>query len=836
MNLTHGSTPRGMPLAWAWRVALALCLLALGGCSGSPSPEPVPPQAEAGIPDHTQFASLACVQCHDLDRPAPVIDATTGAALVHGGGADCGGCHTAGGASWRIFTAFSHAPTPVSCLDCHASARPTGIVNQMLHAYPGVGDCVACHAAGAGVTWTTGSYAHEPAPGTCAECHAAQRPAAIVNGFSHDAGGSGDCGACHHSPGVRWSDGFFTHSPAPAACAGCHAGDRPAGPVGSPPFDHANGGTGDCKTCHQVLSATQRDWSGGGFSHDPAPTACMDCHLGKRPAGAAGTPPFDHANGGTGDCVSCHLPKSSTQTDWSGGAFSHSPTPAACSNCHAGDRPTGAVGTPPFDHAIAGLGDCKSCHAVQSASKNDWTGGSFSHSPAPATCIGCHLAQRPATVTAGGFDHAAGGTGDCAACHQDPGVTWSGATAGYDHGSMPAGTRCDSCHENDRPAAPVDVPWPGHPANPNQFVHSLLGSTDCKGCHLDAGGAWAPGLYSHSPNPGQCSVCHLEQRPVGPSGSPLFDHALGGSGDCVACHQVKSATQADWSGGTFTHTSAVTACASCHEYQRPADTLHATKATGDCSSCHAPKSTTQIDWTGGNFTHVPKPTTCASCHATDKPAATVRTSGVSTDGRTYANDYLHGLVAGDCVGCHRARSATQTDWSGGTYSHNPAPASCTTCHAITKPAAGATSFDHSLPGLADCKSCHAYPGQKWTGASAVPSSVVLTPPTGKSWGNITAPHPVIDPAKTGLTCATCHGSNTGAPIIDYDHARPVTGAKCVYCHYTGQTETSASVETKSHKSTSNTKDCNASGCHKPRAYPTWNATNKTFTGGSWGEP
>ena len=152
------------------------------------------------------------------------------------------------------------------------------------------------------------------------------------------------------------------------------------------------------------------------------------------------------------------------------------------------------------------------------------------------------------------------------------------------------------------------------------------------------------------------------------------------------------------------------------------------------------------------------------------------------------------------------------------------------------PTIGATSFDHSLPGLGECSSCHAFAGKKWTGASAVPSSVILTPPTGKNWPSITAPHPVIDSAKAGLTCASCHGTNTGARIIDYDHAKPVTGAKCVYCHYTGQTETSAAVETKTHESTSNTKDCNVSGCHRPKSYPTWNTTAKTFSGGEWGEP
>jgi hypothetical protein len=247
------------------------------------------------------------------------------------------------------------------------------------------------------------------------------------------------------------------------------------------------------------------------------------------------------------------------------------------------------------------------------------------------------------------------------------------------------------------------------------------------------------------------------------------------------------------------------------------------------------KSATQTDWTGGNFTHVPKPATCAGCHNSQKPAAAVRVSAQSTDGRTYQNDYLHSLIAGDCAGCHIVKSASQTDWTGGYYNHSPAPASCTTCHAITRPGAGQSAFDHTQPGLADCKSCHAFPGQKWTGASAVPSIVILTPPTGKAWGNITAAHPVIDSAKAGLTCATCHGTNTSAKIIAYDHAFPVTGSKCVYCHYTGQTETSFAVVTRTHNSTSNTKDCTTSGCHRP-TYPTWSTSNKKFTGGKWDEP
>lgn len=831
-----------------WIAFLVLSLGGLTGCLNTPSNESVDPLVAAGIPDHTAFGNTPCVTCHEVDRPPPTIQAGTGIPAVHGDGRDCGECHVAGAANWRTFVAFSHSPVPATCTDCHHSAQPTALVNQMLHTYPGVGDCVACHAADAGVTWTNGTYDHQPIPSTCVECHAAERPTTVVNGFSHDIGGTGDCAACHHSVGATWADGYFSHSPAPTNCLDCHASDRPAGAVGpAPGFDHAaaNGaGLGDCRSCHIVFSSTQTDWSGGSYSHVPEPTTCIDCHLGKRPVGLVGTPPFDHANGGTGDCASCHTVTTAhpVEADWAGGTFSHVPAPASCIGCHVGDRPAAPVGTPAFDHSIAGMGDCKSCHLDPGGT---WAGGQFDHIPAPTSCIDCHLAQRPLTLTSSGFNHSLNGTGDCAECHHNPGVSWTGAANTFDHNTLLPATRCDSCHAAQRPAAANNVPWsiplpPNNPNRPNLFLHSVMATTDCKGCHLDPGGAWAGGQYEHVPPPVQCSVCHVNQRPVGVFPGTSFDHQFGGMGDCGACHTVK----ANWSGAIdFSHSPVPTSCIGCHVGDRPTGTVgtnppfnHASNngaGLGDCKICHLSPGVT---WTGGVISHSPRPTTCAGCHGTQKPAAAVRsTNPVVVDGQHYVNDYLHSLVAGDCAACHAGVPPQASDWTGGKYSHSPAPASCTTCHAITKPTVVVAGFDHSQAGLGDCKGCHLSPGVTWTGATAIPTRVTITPPTGRNWPTITAAHPVIDSAKSGLTCTTCHGTNTSAMIVAYDHAFPVAGIKCVYCHYTGQTETSFKVTTRTHESTSNNKDCNISGCHRP-SLPTWNATTAKFTGGRWGEP
>ena len=109
------SKPLQRMMRWPGTGLIALLLLlVLGGCSNAPSPQPVHASAEPVIPDHTPFADISCLSCHGLDRLAPVIDTATGASVVHGGGQDCGQCHVAGAASWRIFTAFSHSPAPVS--------------------------------------------------------------------------------------------------------------------------------------------------------------------------------------------------------------------------------------------------------------------------------------------------------------------------------------------------------------------------------------------------------------------------------------------------------------------------------------------------------------------------------------------------------------------------------------------------------------------------------------------------------------------------------------------------------------------------------------------------
>lgn len=109
-------------------------------------------------------------------------------------GQDCSSCHNVN--SWKQGM-VSHTPTPLECTSCHASAKPTTVVNQMYHLHPGLPDCVSCHAQSAGVVWSGASYSHSPSPTTCQDCHEQNRPS------NHHVGE--DCVGCHR-PGNSWSN------------------------------------------------------------------------------------------------------------------------------------------------------------------------------------------------------------------------------------------------------------------------------------------------------------------------------------------------------------------------------------------------------------------------------------------------------------------------------------------------------------------------------------------------------------------------------------------------------------------------------------------------------
>ena len=104
-----------------------------------------------------------------------------------------------------------------------------------------------------------GTYSHPQFTENCSLCHESKRPTVLVGTttqFLHSSAPTVDCSSCHHQPGVVWSDGYYSHSPVPSACADCHLNDRPGlisgfnTPQGQ--FKHGQGHHSqyDCTQCH----------------------------------------------------------------------------------------------------------------------------------------------------------------------------------------------------------------------------------------------------------------------------------------------------------------------------------------------------------------------------------------------------------------------------------------------------------------------------------------------------------------------------------------------------------------------------------------------------------
>jgi len=379
-----------------------------------------------------------------------------------------------------------NAPPPVACSICHD--RPADVQFPTPATSPTPGhfhpqECSDCHETLSVVPEFV--FTHRNTPGNFGgTCLPCHEARRPLD---HNVGK--DCAQCHRDPTANWeSSGASPHPDGNAqltACTNCHESDRPG--VTNLPAGTVQGhfSGNDCVNCHDPKSGTVTLFT---FTHSvrgQAVTSCSGCHASQRPSGIVNS--FDHSVAGTGDCAACHTQPGVT---WAGASFSHSPAPSSCSGCHSGDRPGVVVNR--FNHTVAGTGDCASCHRQPGVT---WTGGIYNHSPTPSSCSSCHSGDRPTTVV-NGFNHATSGTGDCAGCHRQPGVTWSGAT--FSHSPTP--TTCLECHTDDRPPLEQSYPTSRGTFRHGQGKHRNF---DCVRCHTQPGVSWG------SSNPGGiCNACH----------------------------------------------------------------------------------------------------------------------------------------------------------------------------------------------------------------------------------------------------------------------------------------------------------------------------------------
>ncbi|MGE3759081.1 MAG: cytochrome c3 family protein, partial [Pseudobdellovibrionaceae bacterium] len=617
---------------------------------------------------------------------------------------------------------------------------------------------------------------------------------------------------------------------------------------------------------------TKADWANGYFMHKQTLQSCSECHTSTRPATtSAGSP---HPS--TGDCLSCHSSSLSAVKDLASTSYSSFdlsmwqsatgvPTTTVWDVANdlivAVKRPNYNANkiltswatanqtlNMPMNHSVSlsglNMSNCTSCHA----NTTSYTGGKFHSSlvtlgiTQPTQCLTCHNSSQQNVV--------------------------------------PSPLITNSSEAFVGPATGVNAT-----TNPTLFNHATqAGLQNCSTCHQQSSWSaptWQKGQFHRTNSiPTSCQECHAPGRPSGLVGVSSFDHSLNGTGDCAGCHtgaisalSTKTAfttntsnklTVSDWAGavnvpngliGTTTlsvaavklntQTGAVTSKTASSQ-SLVLQFNHANFQT-NCTTCH----TTPGVFTGAKFhtTQSTQPTSCKTCHT---GALETFVLGASVQKPL---DHNHSTVKSqDCSKCHASPRSGTTNilFKDGLYHSKitAQPTTCKECHSpkiLDQPVWG--SMNHSTVGSTDCVSCHSFPGTgvlnsatnppNWKGSGgAMPATVSLTPPTGRNWGNLTVPHPIMASNLTGISCATCHGNNVAARIIGYDHANPPSGIKCVYCHYSSQTVVGVSVDTKSHEGASNTKDCNASGCHNKSSmsgfsYPTWNSTSKSWTGGKW---
>jgi hypothetical protein len=190
--------------------------------------------------------------------------------------------------------------------------------------------------------------------------------------------------------------------------------------------------------------------------------------------------------------------------------------------------------------SIALLFSASGCNFMQAPASSQTT-ATFSHVGLAATCIGCHVPDRPTTLVKSYLhSYSAHGMEDCVECHSQTqaGISWTGA---YHQHAATTGLLCTTCHVNDRPTIGLNFGTNGT-LTPAAAGVGHYPTKDCIQCHLppltQAAATAAAGtfVFSHvdsfGDTPGTCLPCHLLQ------GQVALPAAMHGPnvGDCVRCH------------------------------------------------------------------------------------------------------------------------------------------------------------------------------------------------------------------------------------------------------------------------------------------------------------
>lgn len=775
-----------------------------------------------GAPTTTRIVTWECVTCHvppdDPTEPQWFFDSM----LTDGGTPHFHASLTAAGEA-----------QPTSCIDCHANTRPRGSVTSAAVTFDHsaeLGDCVSCHVSF--TAWSGGVYhrAGAPTPSTCLPCHASERPTSTTgwtgsytaspfdygtnaNGVTHGAGR--DCAECHAGSTQSWVGGRFGHAaPALAAtrCVDCHTTQRPdlLSPPADAGFDHAANGTGDCGACHEATVTRGTfvnlypipggDWRGGqsypgaalisvpnqsmqvlstALSRDGGTVVGMTTTTVTLPNAFRHTSsaipaqvfPGSATNPDQNSCWHCHTATGTTVTAYSNGVFHASltnyratpasgitalPQPSSCGDCHAQMRPPNIVSKTdagtwllPMDHAASFTGgsvpnvgamDCGDCHNTPGLGPTRWSDGKFhTNLPTggnPSECVSCHwplstTAQADVTSSTNAMKHRSPQvkTQACATCHgtaltrstMTPTATTLWRTGALHANASPQPTACTECHSASAPTTSTQ----------GTVTYVLaMGGTSSNGAqwmnHAD------PSVASRD-----CAACHQgDARPSGSAWSknaPYHANVTNPSG-CAKCHGTTNGR------GTTIGTN----------NNLPAGVINSSTTT--TSSAAAAGTKDQISHADSNVTRFD----CSFCHTQKGPS-----TAAGVQGKEWAQ-----------ASFHRNFTAANPALYDGTAGR------CSNCHMNVKPGSAFTAYDHSAftatPGTQDCGACHSWPGTSattpnWLGAEGKPHA---------DTGNTAA---------STLDCNSCHGQNGSAmnklSVPPANHFGGITnGNTCTSCH------------------------------------------------------
>jgi hypothetical protein len=278
---------------------------------------------------------------------------------------------------------------------------------------------------------------------------------------------------------------------------------------------------------------------------------------------------------------------------------------------------------------------------------------------------------------------------------------------------------CDGCHATGKRIV----------ATPKSTSH-IVTDAACESCHFNSA-TWLGARYNHgTAKPRQCATCHNGRISAGKPAS----HSTGrkATDSCDLCHRTIA-----WIPATWNHTDTVSDCSVCHNgTSAPGQSaghlpmsMSTVNFTNSCKSCH----TNYYSFYSHYYNHAGAPTTCNDCHGNLNG-----TGGVA--GVHKPTSAIHTAVPPvqtlNCNACHRGFGA----WTS-KYDHAGATA-CSTCHSGAYTAAGIrgkTIGRHiTYNGTPECSACHGTTTWASTQRSETLHTIYLS----------------------GMTCATCHASNS----------------------------------------------------------------------------